>query len=265
MPSSSPLPASPTMTNCSRARRRPPPTTSPRCARSRARSASAGVAPCTTCRSHLKQGWAAGVNLVQINGGVSLQPAGRHGRDDGRHHRQQSQGQATLLPSPAIFERIATKRAIEADRSVAAVLEMARNRQRLPVQRRSGRHELRARRQRLPNRGRMSASSCARAPSATSSAATSTATATSSTPRSMTAPSASGSTTCAPRASTIAVISGASQTRRRRGRREQRAVQGARHRRRHRQRPPRPVGPPNSQHPRLNNQEHNRPNSEDTS
>lgn len=38
---------------------------------------------------------------------------------------QKAQGEATLLPSPAILERLETKRAIESDRTVAGVLELA--------------------------------------------------------------------------------------------------------------------------------------------
>ena len=38
---------------------------------------------------------------------------------------QRAGGQATLLPSPAILERVETKQAIEADRTVAGILEQA--------------------------------------------------------------------------------------------------------------------------------------------
>src|SRR5690606_6116250 len=38
---------------------------------------------------------------------------------------QRANGHAILLPSPAILERLSTKKAIEADRTVAAVLERA--------------------------------------------------------------------------------------------------------------------------------------------
>ncbi len=74
---------------------------------------------------HLKQGWAPGVNVVQINGGVSLNRRAGTAATTAVTIASKAGGQATLLPSPAILERIETKRAIEADRSVAAVLEMA--------------------------------------------------------------------------------------------------------------------------------------------
>ncbi|PPL15556.1 sugar-binding transcriptional regulator [Microterricola pindariensis] len=74
---------------------------------------------------HLKQGWAPGVNVVQINGGVSLNKRAGTAATTAVTIASKAGGQATLLPSPAILERIETKRAIEADRSVAAVLEMA--------------------------------------------------------------------------------------------------------------------------------------------
>lgn len=74
---------------------------------------------------HLKQGWAPGVNVVQINGGVSLNRRAGTAATTAVTIASKASGQATLLPSPAILERIETKRAIEADRSVAAVLELA--------------------------------------------------------------------------------------------------------------------------------------------
>lgn len=71
------------------------------------------------------EGWADGVDVVQINAGLS-----RH-RDPGAAAStavtiaQRGGGRAVLLPSPAILERIETKRAIEADRTVADVLAQA--------------------------------------------------------------------------------------------------------------------------------------------
>ena len=78
---------------------------------------------------HLKPGWAPGVNVVQINGGVSLNQ--RHGTAAATAVTiaDKAGGSATLLPSPAIFERLETKQAMEADRTVAGVLALARNAQ----------------------------------------------------------------------------------------------------------------------------------------
>jgi deoxyribonucleoside regulator len=74
---------------------------------------------------HLKQGWAPGVNVVQINGGVSLNKRAGTAATTAVTIAQKASGAAMLLPSPAILERIETKQAIEADRAVAAVLELA--------------------------------------------------------------------------------------------------------------------------------------------
>ncbi|MGO4104552.1 sugar-binding transcriptional regulator [Leifsonia sp. YAF41] len=71
---------------------------------------------------HLKQGWAPGVNVVQINGGVSLSKRTGTAATTAVMIAEKASGSATLLPSPAILERLETKRAIESDRAVAAVL-----------------------------------------------------------------------------------------------------------------------------------------------
>jgi deoxyribonucleoside regulator len=72
----------------------------------------------------LKPGWASGVNVVQINGGVSLNARPGTAAATAVSIAQKGAGQFTLLPSPAILERVDTKLAIASDRSVAAVLEM---------------------------------------------------------------------------------------------------------------------------------------------
>ncbi len=74
---------------------------------------------------HLKQGWAPGVNVVQINGGVSLNQRAGTAAATAVTIAHKASGTATLLPSPAILERLETKLAIESDRAVAAVLELA--------------------------------------------------------------------------------------------------------------------------------------------
>ncbi len=73
----------------------------------------------------LEAGWATGVTVVQINGGVSLNRRAGTAATTAAMIAQKSQGHATLLPSPAILERLETKQAIESDRTVAAVLDMA--------------------------------------------------------------------------------------------------------------------------------------------
>jgi len=74
---------------------------------------------------HLEDGWASGVDVVQINGGVSLNRRAGTAASTAVAIAQKAGGHATLLPSPAILERLETKRAIESDRAVAAVLGLA--------------------------------------------------------------------------------------------------------------------------------------------
>jgi deoxyribonucleoside regulator len=72
----------------------------------------------------LKPGWARGVNVVQINGGVSLNRRAGTAAATAVTIAQKGLGSATLLPSPAILERVETKLAIESDRAVATVLDL---------------------------------------------------------------------------------------------------------------------------------------------
>jgi len=74
---------------------------------------------------HLGQGWATGVNVVQINGGVSVNQRAGTAAATAVEIARKASGQATLLPSPAILERQETKESIESDRTVASVLSMA--------------------------------------------------------------------------------------------------------------------------------------------
>lgn len=76
--------------------------------------------------TRLRPGWAVGVNPVQINGSVSSTRQATAAADTAGIFARKAQGTATLLPSPAIFEQAATRRAIEADRSVQSVLALAR-------------------------------------------------------------------------------------------------------------------------------------------
>lgn len=72
----------------------------------------------------LPQGWAHGVTVVQINGAVSLGRRPGTAAQTAAMIASKANGQVVLLPSPAILERSETKRAIEADRTVAGVLEL---------------------------------------------------------------------------------------------------------------------------------------------
>ncbi|QAY60753.1 sugar-binding transcriptional regulator [Microbacterium protaetiae] len=79
----------------------------------------------TAVAAHLPDRWAHGVTVVQINGGVSV-----NRRPGGAAHlaatiAERAGGEAVLLPSPAILEQEQTARAIQSDRTVAAVLDLA--------------------------------------------------------------------------------------------------------------------------------------------
>lgn len=71
-------------------------------------------------------GWSTGVNVVQVNGGMSLSKRPGTAASTATMIAQKAGGQATLLPTPAILERLETKRAIEGDRTVSGVIGMAR-------------------------------------------------------------------------------------------------------------------------------------------
>nr|WP_198426194.1 sugar-binding domain-containing protein [Microbacterium ureisolvens] len=76
---------------------------------------------------HLRDGWSSGTDVVQINGGVSMSARPGTAAATAVSIAQKGGGSAALLPSPAILEQRATKEAIEADRVVARVLELARS------------------------------------------------------------------------------------------------------------------------------------------
>ncbi len=73
----------------------------------------------------LPEGWAIGVNVVQINGGVSLSRRNDTAAATAMAIAEKASGHATLLPSPAIFERRETKQAMEQDRIVGGCLREA--------------------------------------------------------------------------------------------------------------------------------------------
>ena len=75
--------------------------------------------------NHLVANWTTGVTVVQINGGVSLNRRAGTAAQTASTIAHKGQGHVVLLPSPAILERLETKRAIESDRTVAGVLELA--------------------------------------------------------------------------------------------------------------------------------------------
>lgn len=75
--------------------------------------------------NRLNENWAVGVNVVQVNGGVSVNQRAGTASATAVEIARKASGEATILPSPAILERVETKRSIESDRTVAAVLDQA--------------------------------------------------------------------------------------------------------------------------------------------
>ncbi|WP_208321960.1 sugar-binding transcriptional regulator [Paramicrobacterium chengjingii] len=75
--------------------------------------------------SVLNEQWAVGVNVVQVNGGVSVNQRAGTAAATAVEIARKASGEATLLPSPAILERVETKVSIENDRTVAGVLDQA--------------------------------------------------------------------------------------------------------------------------------------------
>lgn len=74
----------------------------------------------------LAEGWASGVNAVQVNGGVTLTRRQGTAAQTAMTIAQKGGGTALLMPSPAILEHKATKRVIESDGAVAHVIGAAR-------------------------------------------------------------------------------------------------------------------------------------------
>ncbi|MCU1514811.1 MAG: transcriptional regulator [Microbacteriaceae bacterium] len=73
----------------------------------------------------LPEGWSTAVDVVQVNGGVSLTSRGSNAAATAVTIASKGGGSATLLPTPAILERAETRVAIEADRTVGRVLDLA--------------------------------------------------------------------------------------------------------------------------------------------
>lgn len=79
----------------------------------------------TDVSERIAEGWAVGVTVVQINGGVSLNRRASTAATLAATLASRGRGEAVLLPSPAILERRETKEAITSDRTVAGVLDLA--------------------------------------------------------------------------------------------------------------------------------------------
>ena len=79
----------------------------------------------TAVAAHLPDGWARGVTVVQVNGGVSVNRRRGGAAQVAATIAERAAVQAVLLPSPAILEQEETARAIQNDRTVASVLALA--------------------------------------------------------------------------------------------------------------------------------------------
>ncbi|REJ04566.1 sugar-binding transcriptional regulator [Microbacterium bovistercoris] len=79
----------------------------------------------TAVADALPEGWARGVTVVQTNGGVTVNRRSGNAASLASTIAQRGGGHAVLLPSPAILERVETKQAIEADRTVGGILDQA--------------------------------------------------------------------------------------------------------------------------------------------
>ncbi|MBS1675081.1 MAG: sugar-binding transcriptional regulator [Actinobacteria bacterium] len=79
----------------------------------------------TAVADRMTDGWARGVTVVQMNGGVSVNRRPGGAATLAATLAQRASGHVALLPSPAILERLETKQAIERDRTVAGVLAQA--------------------------------------------------------------------------------------------------------------------------------------------
>lgn len=75
----------------------------------------------------LPEGWANGVEIVQSNGGVTVNRRTGMASATATTIAQKANGTVTLLPSPAILEHATTRLAIEEDRLVAGILDRARS------------------------------------------------------------------------------------------------------------------------------------------
>lgn len=77
--------------------------------------------------AQIQPGWTRGVHVVQVNGGLSRTRRATSASDMASRLAHHGGGTVTPLSVPAIVEKDATREALEGDRSVAGVLELARH------------------------------------------------------------------------------------------------------------------------------------------
>ncbi|MBD2896658.1 sugar-binding transcriptional regulator [Actinomadura nitritigenes] len=76
--------------------------------------------------AHIAPGWTRGVQIVQVNGGLSRSRRPTSASDMASRLAHHGGGTVTLLSAPAIVEQDSTRAALEGERSVGGVLDLAR-------------------------------------------------------------------------------------------------------------------------------------------
>lgn len=76
--------------------------------------------------AHLPQGWNEGAEIVLVNGAMNFRIPATRTNNTAELFARSAPGAATLLPVPAILGRAATRRALEEDPTIAAILDLAR-------------------------------------------------------------------------------------------------------------------------------------------
>lgn len=76
---------------------------------------------------HVPAGWTSGVHVVQMNGSLSRSRRPTSASDMASRIAHSGSGTVTLLPVPAIVERADTRMALDGDRAVSDVLDLARS------------------------------------------------------------------------------------------------------------------------------------------
>lgn len=76
---------------------------------------------------HVPAGWTSGVHVVQMNGSLSRSRRPTSASDMASRIAHSGSGTVTLLPVPAIVERADTRAALDGDRAVSDVLDLARS------------------------------------------------------------------------------------------------------------------------------------------
>ncbi len=76
--------------------------------------------------AHLPQGWNEGAEVVLVNGAMNIRMPATRTNNTAELFARSAPGAATILPVPAILGRAATRRALEEDPTIAAILDLGR-------------------------------------------------------------------------------------------------------------------------------------------